>query len=112
MRKVVGTVPDVTVSLTSAILHIRKQQVISSIAVAIEKLRASENNIKLLVPHTITNQRRIATGTRTNTDSSFISGEILSKLVLAFVKSASAFGSWTNSPHNLKCLDSHLFSVK
>jgi hypothetical protein len=58
----------------------------SSVALAMEKLRASGNKIKLLVPHTIINQRHIATGSRTFTDSSFINGEISSKLALAFVK--------------------------
>jgi hypothetical protein len=90
LRKVNCTAPDVTVSLTSAILHVRKPQVVSSVALAIEKLRASGNNMKLLVPHTIKNQRHIATGTRTYTDSSFINGEILSKLVFDSVKSVSA----------------------
>ena len=74
----------------------------SSVALAIEKLRASGNNIKLLVPHTITNQRHIATGTCTYTDSSFINTELPSKVALAFVKGASAIGSWTNSPHNFE----------
>jgi hypothetical protein len=63
IRKVLEAAPDVTVSLTSAILHVRKQQVVSSVTLAIEKLRASANDIKLLVPHTITNQRHISTGT-------------------------------------------------
>ena len=73
-----------------------------SVALAIEKLRASGNDSKLLVRHTITNQRHIATRTSTYTDSSFINGEIRSKLALAFVKSASTFGSWTNSQHKFK----------
>ena len=62
----------------------------SYLTLAIDKLRASRNNIKLLVPHKITNQRHIATDTLTHTDSSFINGEIPSKLAFAFVKSASA----------------------
>ena len=41
-------------------------------------------------------------GSRTYTDSSFINGEISSKLALAFVKSASAIGSLTNSPHKFE----------
>ena len=37
----------------------------SSVTLAIEKLRAYWNNVKLLVPRTITNQRHIATGSIT-----------------------------------------------
>ena len=73
----------------------------SSIALAIEKLRASENNIKLLVSHTITNKQHIATGSSTYKESSFINGEIPSKFALVFVKSASILGSWTSSPNDL-----------
>jgi hypothetical protein len=68
----------------------------------VEKRRASGNNIKLLVPHTITNQRRIATGSRTFTDSPLINGEIPSKLALAFVKRASATGSGTGCPYKFE----------
>jgi hypothetical protein len=90
MRKVLGAAPDVTVSLTPTILHVRKQLVMSSVALTIEQLRTAGNNIKLLVPHTITNQRLIATGTRFYVDSSFINGEIPSKSALVFIKIASA----------------------
>jgi len=100
LRKTLPAAPDANVIITSAILHVRKQQVMSSVALAVEKLRANGNNIKLLVPHTITNQRHIATGSRSYSDSSFINGEIPSKLALAFVKSGSAVGSWTESPHD------------
>jgi hypothetical protein len=58
----------------------------TSVALAMEKLRASGNKIKLLVLHTITNQRHIATGSRTFIDSSFMNGELPSKLALAFLK--------------------------
>ena len=78
--------------LSSAIFHIQKQHVKSSVALTIEKLRASGNNIKLFAPHTITNQRHITVDSRTYTDSSFINGKIISKLALAFVKIASAVG--------------------
>ena len=37
--------PDVTVALTLAMLHVRKQMVIRYVSLAIEKLRASWNNI-------------------------------------------------------------------
>ena len=74
----------------------------SSVALAIEKLRASGNNIKLLVPHTITNPRHIDTGTCTYIDSLFINGEIPSKLALAFVKTACAVGTWTKSPNKFE----------
>jgi hypothetical protein len=74
----------------------------SSVTFAGEKLRASINNIKLLVPHTIINQRHIATGSRTFTDSSFINDEIPSKSALAFVKSASAIGLWTGCPNKFE----------
>ena len=57
----------------------------SSVALAIKRLRASGTNIKLLVALTITNQRHIADGLRTFTDFSVINGEIPSKLALAFV---------------------------
>ena len=59
-------------------------------------LRASGNTIKLHDPHTITTERHIATDSCNFTDSSFISGEIPSKLALAFVKCASGIGSWTS----------------
>ena len=85
---------------------LQKQQVMSSVALAIEKLRASGNNIKLLVPHTIANQRHIVTGSSTYTDSSFIDGKIPSKHALSFVKSASAIGSWTSSPHEFELFGS------
>ena len=65
LRKLLDIAPHVTVYLTSAILHVRKQPVMSSVALAIEKLRASENNIKLLVLHRIVNQRHVSTGTCT-----------------------------------------------
>jgi hypothetical protein len=55
---------------------------------AVEKLRAGGNNIKLFVPRTVTNQRHIATGSRNCTNPSFINGEISSKPTVAFVKSA------------------------
>ena len=82
LQKVLGTAPDATVFLTSAILHLRKKQVISSVALAIEKLRAGGNNIKLTLVQRITNQRHISTATRTYTDSRFINGEIISELAL------------------------------
>ena len=102
LRKLVVNAPDPTASVTSAILHVREQQAMSSVALEIEKLRASGNNIKLFVPHTITNQQHIATGARTYTDSSFINGEILPKLALAFVKSTSAIRLCTRSQHKIK----------
>ena len=70
----------------------------SSVALAVAKLGASGNNIKLLVPHSTNNKSHIVTGSRTFADSSFISGEIPTKLALKFVKSANAIGSWTSSP--------------
>ena len=81
----------------------------SSIALAVEKVRASGNNIKLLVPHKITNLLHITTGSRTITDSTFIKGEISSKLELAFVKSTSAIGYRTSCPHKFEQLG--LFSL-
>ena len=72
LQKVVGTAPDVLFSLFSAILHVRKQQVINFVALPIEKLGASRNNIKLLVPHTITNRRYTASGSSTKMDSSLV----------------------------------------
>jgi len=92
----------VAVSLTSAILHVQNQQVMSSVALAIEKLRASGRNIYLLVPYKSKNQRLIGIGSRTCTHSSFFNRKIQSELTLAFVKRASAVGSWPNSPHNLE----------
>ena len=80
LRNTLYASPDDKVNLTSAMLHVRKQQVMSSVALAIEQLRASGNNIKLFVPHTITNQRRIATGSSTYTDFSVINDEIPFKL--------------------------------
>ena len=65
----------------------------SSVAFAIEELRASGNNMKLHVPHTITDKKHIATGSSIYTNSSFINGEISWKLALTFVKNASAIGS-------------------
>ena len=102
LREVLDNTRNATVSLTSAKLHVRKQQIMSSLASAIEKLRAIGNNIKLLVPHTIMNQRHIATHTRTYTDSLIINDEIPSKIALAFVKRASALESWTNSPKKFR----------
>ena len=86
LQNVVGTVPSVTVSLTSEILYVREQQVMSSIALVVEKLRASGNNIKLLVPHTIKNQRHIDTGTHTYTDSSHINGGYFFKTCFGFYR--------------------------
>ena len=71
-----GTAPDATVSLTSKILPVRKQRVVSSFALGIEKLRATGINIKLLVPHTITNKREIVTGSSSYTFPSFTKCEI------------------------------------
>jgi hypothetical protein len=51
MRKVLGAAPDVTVSLTPTILHVRKQLVMSSVALTIEQLRTDGNNIKLPIHH-------------------------------------------------------------
>jgi len=42
LRKAVGAALDVTVSITSVILYVRKQQVMSCDALVIEKLRAME----------------------------------------------------------------------
>ena len=74
----------------------------SFVALAIEKLRANGNNIKLLIPHTITSQWYISTGLNTYINSLFINGKIPSKLALAFRKSAGALESWTNSPHKVE----------
>ena len=74
----------------------------SFVALAIEKLRVSVNNNKLLAPRTIDNRRHIATGSSTYTDSSFINGEFPSKLTLAFVKRASAIGLWTSPPRKFE----------
>ena len=87
------------------IIHIRKQQVRISVALAVERLKSSGNNTKLLVPHTITNQRDITTGSRTFTYYSFSNSGIPSKLAIAFVKSAIARGSWTNSSHKFEMFD-------
>ena len=48
------------------------------------------------------NQRHIAADSRTYRDSSCVNGEILSKLALTFVKSTSAVGSWSDSPHKFE----------
>jgi hypothetical protein len=74
----------------------------SSVALAVEKLRASGNNFKLIVPHTNTNQCHIVMGSRTYTNSSFINGENPSKLALELVKSASSIGSWMSYPHKFE----------
>ena len=50
LRKTLAAAPDANVIIISAILRVRKQQVMSSVALAVEKLRANGNNIKLLVP--------------------------------------------------------------
>ena len=89
LRKVLAAAPYAIVSQFSSI-HVQKQQVMSSVALETEKLRASGNFIKLFVPHTNTTQQHIATVSRTYTDSSFINGGIPSKHALALVKSASA----------------------
>ena len=101
LRNLIVVAPDVTVSITSAVLHVRKQQVMSSAALVIENLRVSRKNIKL-VPHTVTNQRHFATGSWHYTNSSFINGEIPSKLASVFIKSASAIGLWINLPHKFE----------
>ena len=72
----------------------------SSVALAIEKLRASGNNIKLVVPHTITNRRNFATRSRTYNDSLYINGDIPSKFTLAFVKSATQLDHGQIPPMN------------
>ena len=56
------------------------------VALTVETSRSSGYIIKLLVPHTIMNQRHIATTARSYTDSSFMNGEIPLKLTLAFAK--------------------------
>jgi len=76
-----------------------------------EKLRAGGNTVKLLVSHTITNQRHIATDLRTYTDSSNQRQNSL-KLTLTFVKSQSAIRLWKNPPHKFKCLNSRLLYVR
>ena len=53
VSKRLDAAPDTNVNFTSALLHIRKQQIMSSVAFAIEKLRASGDNVKLLFPLTI-----------------------------------------------------------
>jgi hypothetical protein len=83
-----------------------------SVALAIEKLRASRNNIKHLVLHKIQNQRHFVTGTCTYPYSSFIIREIPSKLAYAFLKSANATGAFQIFHINLKCLDFHLLYVE
>ena len=70
LQKVVAIANDLTVSLASAILPVRKQQTMISIALVIENFRPSGNDIKPLVPHTITNQRHTAMGSCTYTDLS------------------------------------------
>ena len=56
LQKVVTAAPDLTVFPTSAILHVRKQLVMSSVALAIERLRARGDHIKLLhIPSRISN---------------------------------------------------------
>ena len=74
----------------------------SSFASVIEKLRAGAKNIKLLFLTTIVNQRHIATGSRTYTSFSFGIRKFPSKLVLAFLKSASTVGSWRASQHKIE----------
>ena len=97
-RKTLNAASNANVSLSSAI-----QKVTSSAALAIEKLRASGNNIKLLVPHTNTNYQHIATSLSAYTVSFFfINGEMLLKITLSFVKSASIVGRWTSFPHEFE----------
>ena len=86
LRKTLDATPNTNVNLASAYTPYTQQQVMSFDALAMEKLRATGNYIKLLVPLTITNQRHTAIGSSTNTNSSFINIEIPSKLALAFVK--------------------------
>jgi len=74
----------------------------SSVAVADKELRTSGNNIKLPVARIITNQRHIATGSSTYTDTLFINREICSMLALDFVKRASAIGLWRSSLHEFE----------
>jgi hypothetical protein len=45
LRKTLAAAPDANVIITSAILHVRKQQVMSSVALSVEKLRSNGNNI-------------------------------------------------------------------
>ena len=76
LRKTLEAAANANINLTSAVLYVRKQQVISSVTLGIEKLRATGINIKLLVPHTITNKREIVTGSSSYTIPSFIKCEI------------------------------------
>ena len=83
-----------------------------SVALAVEKLKASGNSNKLLVTYTITSRRHIAMGSSTLTNSSFINGEILSKLALAFSKVLVLSDGGQVAHSNLNCLNFPLLCGK
>ncbi|KAK2726085.1 hypothetical protein QYM36_000516 [Artemia franciscana] len=109
-RKLVKAAPDVTLTISEAVLHIRKVKIVSSLALAVEKIKASGSNLKIMIPKLMPTARIIPTGSLSFAESSLTTyGHLPSKVILGLVKTSNQLGSYESSPFKIELF--HLSSL-
>ncbi|KAK2702070.1 hypothetical protein QYM36_019317 [Artemia franciscana] len=109
-RKLEKAAPDVKLTISEAVLHIRKVKIVSSLALAVEKIKASGSNLKIMIPKLMPTARIIPTGSLSFAESSLTTyGHLPSKVILGLVKTSNQLGSYESSPFKFELL--HLSSL-
>ncbi|KAK2702059.1 hypothetical protein QYM36_019329 [Artemia franciscana] len=109
-RKLEKAAPDVKLTISEAVLHIRKVKIVSSLALAVEKIKASGSNLKIMIPKLMPTARIIPTGSLSFAESSLTTyGHLPSKVILGLVKTLNQLGSYESSPFKFELF--HLSSL-
>ncbi|KAK2718237.1 hypothetical protein QYM36_005528 [Artemia franciscana] len=109
-RKLEKAAPDVKLTISEAVLHIRKVKIVSSLALAVEKIKASGSNLKIMIPKLMPTARIIPTGSLSFAESSLTTyGHLPSKVILGLVKTSNQLGSYESSPFKFELF--HLSSL-
>ncbi|KAK2712714.1 hypothetical protein QYM36_011412 [Artemia franciscana] len=109
-RKLEKATPDVTVTISEAVLHIRKVKIVSSLALAVEMVKTSGSNLKIMIPKLVPTPRIISTGSLSFAESSLTTyGHLPSKVILGLVKTSNQLGSYESSPFKFELF--HLSSL-
>ncbi|KAK2722322.1 hypothetical protein QYM36_002752 [Artemia franciscana] len=109
-RKLEKAAPDVTLTISEAVLHIRKVNIVSSLALAVEKVKANGSNLKVIIPKLLPTARIIPTGSLSFAESSLTTyGHQPSKVILGLVKTSNQLGSYESSPFKYELF--HLYSL-
>ena len=109
-RKLEKAAADVTLTISEAVLNIQKVNIVSSLALAVEKVKADGSNLKTMIPILMPTARIIPTGSLSFADSSLTTyGHLPSTVILGLVKTSNQMRNYESSPFKFELF--HLSSL-